>query len=62
MRWLNASDLRQALPMDEAVMAMEAAFGDDRETPLRIGLGVSLFMAGQGGGHHRGQGGVVGPR
>ena len=33
MRWLNASDLRQALPMDEAVAAMEAAFGDDREIP-----------------------------
>ena len=50
MRWLNASDLRRALPMDEAVLAMEAAFGDDRETPLRIGLGVSLFMAGRVGG------------
>ena len=50
MRWLNAGDLRQALPMDEAVAAMEAAFGDDRETPLRIGLGVSLFMAGRVGG------------
>ena len=49
MRWLNASDLRQALPMDEAVAAMEAAFGDDRESPLRIGLGVSLFMAGRVG-------------
>ena len=60
MRWLSASDLRQALPMDEAVVAMEAAFGDDREIPLRSGVGVSLFMPG-GWGHHRGQGGVVGP-
>ncbi len=49
MLWLSATDLRAALPMEEAVMAMEAAFGDDRETPLRIGLGVSLFMAGRVG-------------
>ncbi len=49
MRWLSAADLRRALPMGEAVLAMEAAFGDDRETPLRIGLGVSLFMAGRVG-------------
>jgi ornithine cyclodeaminase/alanine dehydrogenase-like protein (mu-crystallin family) len=49
VRWLSATDLRQALPMDGAITAMEAAFGDDRETPLRTGLGVSLFMAGRVG-------------
>ena len=42
--------LAAGLPMDEAVVAMEAAFGDDREIPLRSGVGVSLFMPGRVGG------------
>ena len=60
MRWLSATDLRQALPMDEAITAMEAAFGD-RETRFAPRSGVSLFMA-EGLGRHRGKGGVVGSR
>jgi alanine dehydrogenase len=49
VRWMSATDLRKALPMDEAITAMESAFGDDRETPLRTALGVSLFMVGRVG-------------
>jgi ornithine cyclodeaminase/alanine dehydrogenase-like protein (mu-crystallin family) len=49
MRFLGPGDLRRALPMADAITAMEAAFGDDRETPLRVRLGVSLFMPGRVG-------------
>lgn len=44
MRYLDAAALRQALPMDAAIAAMELAFGDDREVPQRVQLGSSLFM------------------
>ena len=46
---LNAAETRQALPMPEAIAAMRLAFADDRETPLRVLLGASLFMPGRVG-------------
>lgn len=49
MRILGAAELRDSLPPAAAVEAMEAAFGDDRETPLRVRLGNSLFMPGRVG-------------
>ncbi len=50
MRWLGPDELRAALPMGDAVRAMESAFGSDIETPLRQLLGGSLFMPGRVGG------------
>lgn len=44
MRYLDASALRQALGMADAIDAMEEAFGDDRDVPERVLLGTSLFM------------------
>jgi ornithine cyclodeaminase len=49
MRWLGPTELREALPMVDAVGAMEAAFGPDRQAPLRQLLGGSLFMPGRVG-------------
>lgn len=49
MRILNASQTRTALPMPLAIDAMLSAFGSDKETPLRIALGSSLFMPGRVG-------------
>lgn len=49
--FLDAAALRRALPMEEAIRAMEEAFGDDREVPTRIHLGGSLFMPGRVGDH-----------
>jgi ornithine cyclodeaminase len=46
MRYLDAAALRRALPMHAAIEAMEAAFGDDIEVPVRVRLGPSLFMPG----------------
>jgi ornithine cyclodeaminase/alanine dehydrogenase-like protein (mu-crystallin family) len=51
MRYLAATDLRQALPMRDAIVAMRDAFRDDRETPQRALLGRSLFMPGRVGDH-----------
>ena len=51
MRYLGPKDLRKALPMSEAIDAMRDAFRDDRETPQRLLLGSSLFMAGKVGDH-----------
>jgi ornithine cyclodeaminase len=51
MRFLDAAALRSALPMDAAIAAMEAAFSDDREVPVRTLLGGSLFMPGRVGAH-----------
>lgn len=48
---MDAAATRQSLPMAAAIEAMEVAFGDDRETPLRTLLGRSLFMPGRAGGH-----------
>lgn len=49
MRWLNASALRQALPMSEAIAAMVDAFSGDRQVPLRTTLAGSLVMPGRVG-------------
>jgi ornithine cyclodeaminase len=49
MRYLDAAATRQALTMSDAIRSMEAAFGDDREVPVRNQLGPSLFMAGRVG-------------
>ena len=49
MRYLGPGDLRAALPMEAAIEAMIAAFGDDREVPARVKLGPSLFMPGRVG-------------
>ncbi len=51
MRYLDAGDVRAALPMDLAIDAMRTAFSDDRETPQRVLLGSSLFMPGRVGAH-----------
>ena len=50
MLYLAAEATRAALPMVAAIEAMEIAFGDDREVPLRSLLGGSLFMPGRAGG------------
>lgn len=47
MRFLDAATTRTALPMSDAIQAMEAAFGDNIEVPVRVGLGSSLFMPGR---------------
>lgn len=49
MRYLDAEATRAALSMSEAITAMVAAFGDDREVPIRTMLGPSLFMPGRVG-------------
>ena len=49
MRYLDAAAVREALPMAAAIGAMEQAFGDDREIPVRVKLGPSLFMPGRVG-------------
>lgn len=47
MRYLDAATTRACLSMSDAIAAMERAFGDDRETPVRNQLGASLFMPGR---------------
>jgi ornithine cyclodeaminase len=49
MRYLDAAATREALTMNAAISAMESAFGDDREVPVRSLLGPSLFMPGRVG-------------
>lgn len=49
MRFLNADETRQALPMASAISAMVDAFGPDRELPLRQLVGSSMFMPGRVG-------------
>jgi ornithine cyclodeaminase/alanine dehydrogenase-like protein (mu-crystallin family) len=46
---LDAAETRAALPMTVAIEAMAAAFGDDREVPVRHVLGGSAFMSGRVG-------------
>ena len=46
MRYLDGRTLRKVLPMSAAITAMESAFGDDIQVPVRIRLGSSLFMPG----------------
>lgn len=50
MRYLDSHDVRAALPMQEAIEAMEEAFSDDAESPVRSLVGGSLFMPGRVGG------------
>lgn len=47
MRYLNSADTREALPMGEAIKAMEHAFSGEAEAPLRSMLGRSLVMPGR---------------
>jgi ornithine cyclodeaminase len=47
MRYLNSTDTRQALPMVDAVKAMQHAFSGESETPLRTTVGHSLVMPGR---------------
>jgi ornithine cyclodeaminase/alanine dehydrogenase-like protein (mu-crystallin family) len=47
MRYLNAADTRKALPMADAIAAMEQAFSGEAETPLRSLLGSSFVMPGR---------------
>lgn len=49
MLYLGRDDTRRALSMVDAIEAMRSAFGDDREAPERMLLGVSLFMPGRVG-------------
>jgi alanine dehydrogenase len=49
MRHLDPDETRAALPMTVAINAMYAAFGDDREVPVRHVLGSSAFMTGRVG-------------
>lgn len=49
MRYLDADATRTALTMSAAIAAMEQAFADDREVPVRNLLGPSLFMPGRVG-------------
>lgn len=46
MRFLNAEASRQALPMPDAIEAMEHAFSGRAEAPLRSLVGPSLVMPG----------------
>jgi alanine dehydrogenase len=47
MRYLSAADTRVALPMLDAIEAMELAFSGESETPLRTLVGNSLVMPGR---------------
>jgi alanine dehydrogenase len=47
MRILDAAATRQALPMADAIEAMEHAFTGDAEAPLRTLVGPSLVMPGR---------------
>ena len=49
VRYLDAAATRACLDMGTAIAAMERAFGDDREVPVRALLGPSLFMPGRVG-------------
>ena len=49
MLLLSAEQTRAALPTLVAIEAMRAAFGDDREVPVRHVLGGSAFMSGRVG-------------
>ena len=47
MRYLNSADTREALPMGDAIKAMQHAFSGETEAPLRSLLGHSLVMPGR---------------
>lgn len=46
MRYLNAATTRDALPMSDAIEAMEHAFTGESQAPLRSLVGPSLVMPG----------------
>lgn len=46
MRYLDAASTRAALPMSDAIDAMQHAFTGDAQTPLRSIVGPSLVMPG----------------
>lgn len=48
---LDPEQTRACLPMADAIESQVAAFSDDVEVPLRLQLGVSLFMPGRVGEH-----------
>ena len=45
MRFLDAEQTRECLPMAAAVESQVAAFGDDIEIPLRRQLGLEIGRA-----------------
>jgi ornithine cyclodeaminase len=47
MRYLNSAETREALPMGDAIKAMQHAFSGETEAPLRSMLGHSLVMPGR---------------
>ena len=47
MRFLGAAETRAALPMTEAIEAMEHAFSGEAEAPLRSKVGNSMVMPGR---------------
>jgi ornithine cyclodeaminase len=47
MRYLNSAETRQALPMLDAIKAMEHAFSGEFEAPLRTQVGQALVMPGR---------------
>jgi len=49
VRFMGPDEVRQSLSMPDAIAAMRAAFGDDREVPVRSVLGNSAFMPGRVG-------------
>lgn len=49
VRFMGPDEVRQSLSMPDAIAAMRAAFGDDREVPVRSALGNSAFMVGRVG-------------
>lgn len=51
LRYLNGDDVRDCLPMIDAIAAVRRAFTDEREVPPRVALRGSLFMPGRVGGH-----------
>jgi len=51
LRFLTAPQTREALPMRDAIAAMERAFGPDTEVPQRQLVGNSFFMAARVGEH-----------
>ncbi len=51
MLHLDGNETRAALPMIDAIAAMELAFGPDVELPRRIQVGPSLLMPGRVGDH-----------
>ena len=47
MRYLNSAETREALPMGDAIKAMQHAFSGEAEAPLRSLLGRLLVMPGR---------------